>query len=175
MTQLPKTQCLIILELRVKIYVRFSKGLSNKPNLRTQTMDDRRPVSLGHRLVRHQLTQGSFGIFSLFLNPNIRCFDPKSSYFSQFKPRNIIKIYLSQIIKSKLRKLEAREEKKLKNPSSRTPKAPAVPTLKLKYFSVNFITWHVVFHQWVPFTHWVPSFQSVFDSLIMIKPRVLEL
>ena len=39
-------------------------------------------------------------------------FDPKSSDFSQFKPRNIIKTHPNQIIKSKLRKLEAREEKK---------------------------------------------------------------
>ena len=40
----------------------------------------------------------------------------KSSYFSQFKPRNIIKTYPSKIIKSKLRKLEAREERKSQEP-----------------------------------------------------------
>ena len=66
--------------------------------------------------------------------------------FSQFKTRNIIKTSPSQIIKSKLRKLEAREEKKLKNPSSRTPKALAVPALNLKYFSVDFITRYMGFH-----------------------------
>ena len=70
----------------------------------------------------------------------LRRFDPKSSDFSQFK-----KTYPSQIIKSKLRKLEARE-KKLKNPSSRKPQAPAVPAPKHKYFSVDFITRYVGFH-----------------------------
>ena len=46
----------------------------------------------------------------------LRRFDPKSSYFSQFKPRNIIKTYPSQIIKSKHRNLGAREEKKAQEP-----------------------------------------------------------
>ena len=68
-------------------------------------------VSPGHCLVRQQLTQGSFGLFSLCLNLKICRFDPKSSDFIQFKPRNIIKDYLSQIIKSKVRKSEARKEK----------------------------------------------------------------
>ena len=49
-----------------------------------------------------------------------RRFDPKSPDFSQFKPRNITKTYLSQIINQTVRKLEARREKKVKNPSSRT-------------------------------------------------------
>ena len=73
----------------------------------------------------------------------LRRFDPKSSYFCQFKPRNITKTYPSQIIKSKIRKLEARKEKKLKNPSSRTPQVPAP---KLKYFFVDLITRYVGFH-----------------------------
>ena len=37
---------------------------------------------------------------------------------------------------------------------------------------MEFVTRHVGFNKWVPFTHWVPSFQSVLDSLIMIRPRV---
>ena len=69
-------------------------------------------ISPGRRLARQQLSQWSFGPFPLCLNPKLRVFDPKSSYFSHFKRRNIIKTYPSQIIKSKLRKLEAREEKK---------------------------------------------------------------
>ena len=73
-------------------------------------------VSPGGCLVRQQLTQGSFGLFPLRLNPNLLCFDPNLSYFSQFKPKNMIKTYQSQIIKPKLRKLEAREEKKGQEP-----------------------------------------------------------
>ena len=76
----------------------------------------------------------------------LRRFDPKSEDFSHFKPRNIIKTYQSQIIKSKLRKLEARKEKKLKNPSSIMPQVPAVPVPKDKYFFVDFITRYVGFH-----------------------------
>ena len=41
----------------------------------------------------------------------IHRFDPKLSYFSQFKPRNITKTYLSQIINQKLRKLDPTKEK----------------------------------------------------------------
>ena len=73
-------------------------------------------VSPDRREAREQPSQGSFWPFSLRLNPKLRRFEPKSSDFSKFKPRNIIKTYPSQIIKSKLRNLEAREEKK----SSRT-------------------------------------------------------
>ena len=80
---------------------------------------ERRPVSPGHCLVLQQLSQVYFGIFSLRLNHKIRRFGPKSSYFSQLKPKNITKTYLSQIIKSKLRKLEAIKEKKVKNSCSR--------------------------------------------------------
>lgn len=50
----------------------------------------------------------------------IRRFDPKSSDFSQFKRRNINKTFLSQNNKLKHRKLEERNEKKVKIPSSRT-------------------------------------------------------
>ena len=67
----------------------------------------RRTVSTGRRLAQPKLSQGSSGPFPLHLNPKLRLFDPKSSYFSQFKPRNIIKTHLSQIIKSKIQKLEA--------------------------------------------------------------------
>ena len=65
---------------------------------------------------------GYFGLLPLCLNPKIRRFDPKLLDFSQLKPRKITKNYLSQIIKSKLKKLESRKEKKVKvkNPSSRT-------------------------------------------------------
>ena len=76
----------------------------------------------------------------------LRRFDPKSSDFSQFKAKNMIKTYPGQIIKSKLRKLEAREEKKFKKPNSRMPQAPAVPASKRKCFSVDFITRYVGFH-----------------------------
>ena len=68
----------------------------------------RRTVSPGRRLVQ-QLIQGSFGPFPVCLNPKLHRFEPKSSDFSQLKPRNKNKTYLSQIIKSKVRKLEARE------------------------------------------------------------------
>ena len=118
----------------------------------------RRTVSVSCCLVRQQLTQGSFGLLPLFLNPKLCLFDPKSSYFRQFNPRNRIKTYLSQIIKSKVRKLEARKEKKLKNPSSRTKQVSNSSSPKIKCFFVNFITRYVRLHQWVPFTHWVPSF-----------------
>ena len=105
-----------------------------------------RTVSPGPRLVLQQLIQGSFGPFPLCLNPKLCHFYPKSSYFSQFNPRNITKTYLSQIIKSKVRKLEARKEKKLKNYSSRTQQVAAVPAPKPKYFSVDFITRYVGFY-----------------------------
>ena len=107
---------------------------------------ERRPISLGRRLFQQQLTQGSFGLFSLYLNPNIRRFDPKSSDFSQFKPKNITKTYLSQIINHKHRKLEARKEKKVKNPSSRTQQSSSSSSPKFEYLSVNFISRHVEFH-----------------------------
>ena len=55
-------------------------------------------VSPGRRFVRQQLTRGSFDRFPLRLNLTIRHFDPRSSNFSHFKPRNILKTYLSQII-----------------------------------------------------------------------------
>ena len=38
---------------------------------------ERHTISPGRRLVQHQLTQGSFGLFPLHLNPEIRRFDPK--------------------------------------------------------------------------------------------------
>ena len=106
----------------------------------------RQTVYPDRRLVRQQLTQGSFGLFSLCLNLKICRFDLKSSYFSQFNPRNITRTYLSQNHKSKVKKLETVEEKKLKNLSSRTPQAPLVPASKLKYFSMDFITRYVGFH-----------------------------
>ena len=103
-------------------------------------------ISPGRREAIQQPSQGSFWPFPLRLNAKLRCFDPESSDLYMFKRRNIMKTYSSQIIKSKLRKLEAREEKKLKNPSSRTPQVPAVPAPKLKYFSMDFITRYVEFH-----------------------------
>ena len=69
-------------------------------------------VSPGRRFVRQQLTRGSFDRFPLRLNLTIRHFDPRSSNFSHFKPRNITKTYLSQISKSKLRELDATKEKR---------------------------------------------------------------
>ena len=81
----------------------------------------------------------------------------------------MIKKYPSQIIKSKPKKLEEREEKKLKNPSSRTSQV-SVP--KLKYFS-----WISSPGMW-DFTSGFLShigslgFSQILDSLIMIKPRV---
>ena len=98
----------------------------------------RRIISHCRRLVREKLSKGSFRPFLLRLNARLRLFDPKSSYFSQFKPINIIKTYPNQIIKSKLRKLEAREEKKLKNPSSTMSQAPVVLAPKLKYLFRGF-------------------------------------
>lgn len=88
----------------------------------------------------------SFGHFPLHLNPKLCRFKPKSSDYSQFNPRNIIKTYPSEIIKSKTRKLEAIEEKKFKNSISRTPKVSVLPDPKPKYFFVYFITRHVGFH-----------------------------
>ena len=87
------------------------------PNDRTST--ERRTVSPSCRLVREQLTQGSFDLFLILLTPMIRRFDPKSADFSEIKPRDITRTYLIQKHKSKLRKLEARKKKKTKNPSSR--------------------------------------------------------
>ena len=59
----------------------------------------RRTVSPGRREARHKPSQGYFCHFPLCLNPKLHCFYPKSLDFSQFKPRNIIKTYPSQIIK----------------------------------------------------------------------------
>ena len=87
---------------------------------------ERWTVCPGHRLVRQQLTQGSFGLLPLDLNLKILCFNPKSSEFSHCKPRNITKTYLSQIINYKHRKLEPRKEKKVKNPSQECRKVPAL-------------------------------------------------
>ena len=87
-----------------------------------------------------------FLTFTTRLIPKLRRFNPKSLDFSQFKYGNITKTYLSQIIKSKLRKLESRKEKKLKNPSSRMQQVPTVLALKSIYFSVSFITRYVGFH-----------------------------
>ena len=138
---------LLKFDLCVKSYARFSNGPSNRPNLRTErhTIDgttDHQSRSLFGPTTTYP---GSFGLFPLCLNPNIRRFDPKPSDFSQFKPRNIIQTYLSQIIKSELRKSEEREDNKHKNTSSIMPQTPAVPTLKFK-FSMDFITWYVGFH-----------------------------
>ena len=131
-------------------YTHLSIYLSNRLSRRTNDGASviRWTVSRGRRLVRQQLPHGSFGPFPLCLNPKLRHFDPKSSDFSQFKPRNISKTYPSQIIKSKLRKLEKKQgrRKNLKNPSSRMPQALAVQSPKLKYFSVDFITKYVGFH-----------------------------
>ena len=80
---------------------------------------ERRTVYKGRCLVQQKLTQGSFGLLPLHLKLKICCFDPKSS-FSQFKPRNITRTYLSQNYKSKVRTLEERKEKNLKNPNSTT-------------------------------------------------------
>ena len=89
----------------VKAYrTRPNDGPNNRASYRRCT------VSSGHRFARHQLSQGCLRSFPLCLNPNLRLFDLKSSYLTQFNPRNIIKTYPSQIIKSKHRKLEAREE-----------------------------------------------------------------
>ena len=90
------------------------KGRHDGPN--DWASGARRTVNPGRREAPQQHSQGSCWPFPLRLNPNLRHFYPKSSDFSQFKTRNMIKTYPSQIIKSKLRKLEAREEKK----SSRT-------------------------------------------------------
>ena len=49
-------------------------------------------ANTGRSFVRQQPSQVSFGLFPLHLNPKLCLFDPKSSNFSQFKPRNIIKI-----------------------------------------------------------------------------------
>ena len=122
--------------------------------------NNRWTVCPSRRLVRPKHSQGYFGPFLLHSNPNIRRFDLKSLDFSQFKPRNIIKTYLSQIIKSKLGKLEVREEKKLNNPSSRTPQAPQVPAPKLKYFFRKFHHKVYLISLWVPFPRWVPTFKS---------------
>ena len=105
-----KTPTLLKSDLRVKGYAHFSKGRWNRPSRRTQLRASgaRRTVGSGRREARQQPSQGSFWSFPLCLNPKLGCFDPKSSDFSQFKPRNIIKTYSSKIIKSKLRKLEAR-------------------------------------------------------------------
>ena len=150
--------------LRVNVMPILVKACPTSPHDRPndRVSDTRWTVSPGRHKAQQQPSQGSFWPFPLRLNLKLCRFDPKSSDFSQFKPRNIIKTYPSQIIKSKPRKLEAREEKKVKNPSSKTPQVPAVPSPKPKYFSVYFITRYVGFHYWVPFTYWVPSFQSDF-------------
>ena len=57
-----------------------------------------------------------------------------------------MKTYLSQIRKSKHRKLKAKEEENLKNHSTRTPQVPTVPVPKTKYFFMDFITRYVGFH-----------------------------
>ena len=41
-----------------------------------------------------EINQGVFGLFPLYLNPKVRHVNPKSSDFSQFKPRNLTKTYL---------------------------------------------------------------------------------
>ena len=70
--------------------------MSNEPNLRTKRRTiDGTTVCPGHCFVRQQLTQGSFGVFLLHLNLERRRFDPKLSDFSNFKPRNITRAYLS--------------------------------------------------------------------------------
>ena len=92
----------------------------------------------GCLFVQQQLTQRSFGLFPLCFNPKIRHFDLKSLDFSQFKPRNIIKTYLSQIIKSKLRKLEERKEKKVKSPSSRLQQGSSSSSPKIQVFLREF-------------------------------------
>ena len=102
-------------DLRVKSYAHFSKGLSNRPSWRTLRwgvgrMTDRQYWPLWGPTTTFPEV---FLPFPLLLNPRLCHFDPKSTDFSQFKPRNIIKTYPSQIIKSKRRKLEAREEKKI--------------------------------------------------------------
>ena len=106
-------QTLLKSDLRVKIYSHFSKGLSNRLSRQTQrrgvgeTTDYQSWPSFGPTTT----FSGVCWPFPLQLNPKLCRFDPKSSDFSKFKLRNIIKTYLSQIIKSKHRKLEAREEK----------------------------------------------------------------
>ena len=104
-----------------------------------ESLIERRPISPSHCLVIQQLSQVYFGLFSLRLNHKVRCSSPKSSDFSQLKPRNITKTYLSQIIKSKLRKLEAIKEKKVNYSCSRMQQNSAVLAPKFEYFSVNFI------------------------------------
>ena len=100
----------------------------------------RRTVSPSHRLVQ-QLIQGSFGPFPVCLNPKLRCFEPKSSDFSQFKPRNIIKTYPSQIIKSKHRKLEASEEKKAQEPKFKNATSSSSSNLE------TWVFWRGFHHQ----------------------------
>ena len=87
-------------------------GPHDEPN--DEASGARRIVNPWRREARQQPSQGSFWPFPSRLK--LRRFDPKSSNFSQFKPRNIIKTYPSQIIKSKIKKLEAREEKKTQEP-----------------------------------------------------------
>ena len=128
----------------------------------------RRTVSPGRHKARHPPFQGSFWPFPLRLNHKVRCFDPKSSDFSQFKPTNIIKTYPSQIIKSKLRNIEERGDKK----SSRT----LVPELhKLQLFQPQ----NLSIFQWISspsmwdFTSGFLSpigslvFNQIFYSLVM--------
>ena len=96
----PFPPTLIKWDLWVKSFAYFIKDMWKKTWRRTQ---------------QQQLSQGSFGPFPLCLNPKLHRFDLKSSYFSMFKTTKITKTYLSQIIKSKDRKLEARKQRKLKN------------------------------------------------------------
>ena len=133
----------------------------------------RRTVSPGRREARQQPSQGSFWPFPLRLNPKLRRFDPKSSDFSQFKPRNIIKTYPSQIIKSKLRKLEAREEKK----SSRTLVQELHKLPQFQPRNLSIFPWISSPSMW-DFTSGFLSpigslvFSQILDYHIMIRPRV---
>ena len=95
-------------------------------------------VTPGCCLVRQQLTQRSFYLFPRCYNPKIHMFDPKSSYFSHFKPINVTKTYLSQVINQNIEKQEL--AKKSRPLVQEHRKFLAVPTSKSMCFTVNFIT-----------------------------------
>ena len=135
-----------------KSYAHFSKGLSIRLSRRIQRRGVGRTMNRQSR-PSWGLTStfpGVFWPFPLYSNPKLQCFDPKSSNFCQFNPRNVIKTYPSQIIKSKRRILEAREEKKKpKNSSSRMSQAQEVPAPKVKYFSVLSFSQFLILLSWL--------------------------
>ena len=141
------------------ILVKSRRTWPHRPN--DEASGARRTVSPGHCEAWQQPFQGSFWPFPLHLNPKLRHFYPKSSYFIDFNPRNIIKTYPSQIIKSKLRKLEEGEEKK----SSRTLVQEDHKIQQFQPQNLSFFAWISLPSMW-DFTN---GFLSPIGSLVSVS------